>query len=86
MLGQLRATILLLQMDIKKIMAIHELIKRHQTGPPKALSARIGVSERTVYHYIRFMKTELNTPVKWSATKQSYVYETYGDLNFDWQH
>ena len=67
-------------------MAIHELIKRHQTGPPKALSARIGVSERTVYHYIRFMKTELNTPVKWSATKQSYVYETYGDLNFDWQH
>ena len=73
-------------MDIKKIMAIHELIKTHRTGKPEALAARIGVSERTVYHYIRFMKTELNTPIKWSATKQSYVYETNGDLNFDWQH
>jgi len=73
-------------MDIKKIMAIHDLIKTHRTGTPKALSARIGVSERTVYHYIRFMKVELNTPVKWSAIKQSYVYETNGDLNFDWQH
>ncbi len=73
-------------MDIKKIMAIHELIKTHRTGTPKILSLRIGVSERTIYHYIRFIKTELNAPIKWRAIKQSYVYETNGNLNFDWTH
>jgi hypothetical protein len=72
-------------MDIRKIIVIHELIRKQRTGKPKVLASRIGVSERTVYHYIRFIKTELKAPVKWYAMKETYVYESNGKLNFEWQ-
>jgi predicted DNA-binding transcriptional regulator YafY len=72
-------------MNIKKLIIIHELIRKQRTGKPKALASRLGVSERTIYHYISFMKTELRAPVKWYAMKESYVYESNGKLNFEWQ-
>jgi transcriptional antiterminator len=72
-------------MDIRKIITIHELIRKQRTGKPKVLASRIGVSERTVYHYISFIKTELKAPVKWDTMRESYVYETNGKLHFEWQ-
>ena len=45
-------------MNINKIITINELIRKQRTGKPKLLASRIGVSERTVYHYISFLKTE----------------------------
>jgi hypothetical protein len=72
-------------MDIRKIITIHELIRKQRTGKPSALASRIGISERTVYHYISFIKTELKAPVKWNAMKETYVYETNGKLHFEWQ-
>lgn len=72
-------------MDIKKIITIQELIRKQRTGKPKELASRIGVSERTVYHYISFIKTELKAPVKWDAMKETYVYDGNGKLNFEWQ-
>jgi hypothetical protein len=72
-------------MDIKKIITIQELIRKQRTGKPKALASRIGVSERTVYNYISFIKTELKAPVKWDAMKETYVFESNGKLNFEWQ-
>jgi hypothetical protein len=72
-------------MDIRKIITIHELIRKQRTGKPKVLATRIGVSERTVYNYISFIKTELKAPVKWDTMIESYVYESNGKLNFEWQ-
>ncbi len=72
-------------MDIRKIITINELIRKQRTGKPKALATRIGVSERTIYNYIRFIKNTLKAPVKWNAMKETYVYETNGKLNFEWQ-
>jgi predicted DNA-binding transcriptional regulator YafY len=72
-------------MDINKIITINELIRKQRTGKPKALASRIGVSERTVYNYISFIKTELKAPVKWDAMKETYVFESNGKLNFEWQ-
>jgi transcriptional antiterminator len=72
-------------MDIRKIITIHELIRKQRTGKPKVLASRIGISERTVYHYISFIKTELKAPVKWDTMRESYVYETNGKLHFEWQ-
>jgi len=72
-------------MDIKKIIVIHELIRKQRTGKPSTLASRIGVSERTIYHYISFIKSELKAPVKWDALKETYVYESNGKLNFEWQ-
>jgi hypothetical protein len=72
-------------MDIKKLITINDLIRKQRTGKPKELASRIGVSERTAYHYISFLKTELKAPVKWDAMKETYVYESNGKLNFEWQ-
>ena len=72
-------------MDIRKIVRIHKLIKAQATGSPKALALQLGVSERTVLYYIRFMREELSTPIKWNAYKKSYVYEEIGELVLEWQ-
>jgi hypothetical protein len=72
-------------MDIRKIITIHELIRKQRTGKPKVLASRIGVSERTTYNYISFIKTELKAPVKWDTMRESYVYESNGKLHFEWQ-
>jgi hypothetical protein len=72
-------------MDINKIITIYELIRKQRTGKPKVLASRIGVSERTVYHYISFIKTELKAPVKWDGMRDTYVFESNGKLNFEWQ-
>jgi transcriptional antiterminator len=72
-------------MDIKKIININELIRKQRTGKPSSLASRLGVSERTIYHYISYIKSELKAPVKWDALKETYVYESNGKLNFEWQ-
>lgn len=72
-------------MDIRKIIAVHELIKAQRAGDAKKLSSRLGVSERTVYTYIRFLKKELKAPIKYNALKQTYTFEDNGHLNFEWQ-
>ena len=72
-------------MDINKIITIYELIRKQRTGKPKVLASRLGVSERTVYHYISFIKTELKAPVKWDRMRDTYVFESTGKLNFEWQ-
>jgi hypothetical protein len=71
-------------MDINKIITINELIRKQRTGKPSVLASRIGVSERTVFHYIKFIKAELKAPVKWDAMRETYIYEANGKLNFEW--
>jgi len=75
--------ILALLMDIRVIKKLHELIKNERTGPPKELCIKLGISERTVYNYISFMRNELNAPIKFSGQKASYWYEANCELRFD---
>jgi hypothetical protein len=75
--------ILALVMDIRVIKKLHELIKTERTGPPKELCIKLGISERTVYNYISFMKSELNAPIKFSGQKASYFYAGNCELRFD---
>ena len=75
--------ILALDMDIRVIKKLHELITTERTGPPKELCIKLGISERTVYNYISFMKNELNEPIKYSADKGTYFYHGNCELRFD---
>ena len=75
--------ILALAMDIRVIKKLHELIKTERTGSPKELCIKLGISERTVYNYISFMKNELNAPIKYSADKATYSYNGNCELRFD---
>src|SRR5690554_5179662 len=61
-------------MDIRVIIRIDELIRRQRTGNPRDLAYHLSLSERIVYNYLSFMKTELNAPIKYNNHKQSYYY------------
>lgn len=61
-------------MDIRIIKKLHEYINSERTGSPKELSNKLGVSERTVYNYISYMKVEMNAPIVFDIQKGNYLY------------
>ena len=70
-------------MDIRLIIRLHKLLLIEQTGNPKELAFKLGISERSVYNYIGFMKTELNAPIAYEAQKASYYYERVCEFSFE---
>lgn len=73
-------------MDIKKIIEINEIIKSKRALSPKSIAVKLNLSERTVYAIVKFMKEELNAPIKYNRSKMRYGYEEEGYLNLKWQH
>lgn len=70
------------RLDIRIIIKIHELIEVELTGSPKDFAEKINVSERTVYNYLEYMKTELQAPIQYNASKKSYCYDGECGLRF----
>jgi len=70
-------------MEIRKIIRIHKLIVTETTGKPKELAKRLEVSERSIYNYIAFIKTELNAPVEYDTIRKSYYYKQACEFNLD---
>lgn len=69
-------------MDIRIIIRLHELIEYKRTGSPFDCASKLGVSERTVYNYIAFMKNEMLAPISYDMSKSSYCYNKKCNLNF----
>ncbi len=69
-------------MDIRIIIKIHELLKSNRAGNSKEIAFKLGISVRTVYNYLTFMKTELNAPIGYNHQIKRYCYERECDLNF----
>lgn len=69
-------------MNIKKIIRIHELILAKQTGSPRDLALKVGISERMLYHYIAFMREELKAPIVYDSQNTCYHYDGECGLNF----
>ena len=72
-------------MDIKKIIMVNELIASGRSGTPRYMADKLGISERMLYHIMKFMKDELHAPVKYDRNKMRYYYDQGGSLNFTWQ-
>jgi len=70
-------------MDIRIIKKLHEYIITERTGSPKELANKLEVSERTVYSYISYMKTEMNAPIIFDNQKGNYLYERECELSFE---
>lgn len=70
-------------MNIRIIKKLHEYIITERTGSPKELASKLGLSERTVYSYISFMKTEMNAPIIYDNQKGNYLYERACELSFE---
>jgi hypothetical protein len=72
-------------LDIRKIIGINNLIKSERTVTPKTLSTYSAISEQATHHYLKFMRNELNAPIKWDAKKKSYTYKNEGELKMAWE-
>jgi len=68
--------------DIRIIIKLHELIKAQRTGTPNELSNKLGLSVRTVFNYINFMKSELEAPISFNSQTKNYYYEKVCELRF----
>ncbi len=73
-------------MDIKKIIKINDLIASGRSGTPRNMAIQLGVSERMLYHIIKFMKDELDAPIKYNRDKLRYYYDGNGVLVVKWQN
>jgi len=69
-------------MDIRIIIKLHHLISSERTGSPVDCACKLGVSERTIYNYISYMKTDLMAPINYDNNKTSYCYTSKCNLEF----
>jgi len=69
-------------MNILIIKKIHSRISTASTGKPKELAYKLNVSERTIYNYIHFMRSELKAPIIYNRIKNTYLYYTNCNINF----
>jgi hypothetical protein len=69
--------------DIRIIIRLNKLIKNEQTGSPKELAIKLGITERSVYNYISFMKKEMKAPIVYNSQRLSYVYKDSCDFKFN---
>ncbi|WP_106793044.1 DNA-binding protein [Aquimarina sp. Aq78] len=58
---------------IKIIERMDQLIRLQATGSPEKFAQRLGISRTKLYRMINLMK-QLNAPIEYGATIQSYVY------------
>ena len=70
-------------MDIRIIKRLHDFVMTERTGTPKELALKLGLSERSVYNYISFMKNEMNAPITYDNQKGNYFYTRVCELNFE---
>ncbi len=58
---------------IELLERIDQMIRLQATGSPEELACRLGISKTKLYRIINLMK-ELNAPVEYNFTIQSFVY------------
>ena len=52
-----------------------QMIRLRATGCPSKFAQRLGVSERTIYNYLRILTDELGGRIRYSKSFCSYEYE-----------
>lgn len=69
---------------LEKLKRVDRLIRIKGTGSPKELAERIGVSERTAFQYIDWLK-KLGAPIKYNRIRESYVYTEDGGVKIGFE-
>ena len=72
-------TLLMKREIFQRLKRIDRLIQIKGTGTPSELAGKVGVSERSLYEYIRLMK-EFGAPVEYSRMRKSYFYKEEGQF------
>ena len=74
----------MLRYDLHRLESMDRLIRIKGTGTPQYFANKLGISERTLYEYLAYMK-ELGAPIEYCKQRQSYYYKEHGGFNFNFQ-
>jgi predicted DNA-binding transcriptional regulator YafY len=58
---------------------LDQFIRRKKTGSPPEFARKMGISERSLYEYLKVLK-ELGAPIRFSRLEHSYYYEVEGQF------
>ena len=64
---------------------LNALICRGNTGSPKELAEKLGLSERAWYKLRDELVHDLGVPLRYSPDRQTYYYEQPGELLFQFR-
>lgn len=74
----------MLRYDLHRLRSMDRLIRIKGTGTPQYFAKKLGISERTLYEYLSFMK-DLGAPIEYNKFRESYYYTSEGGFNFNFQ-
>jgi len=71
-------------MNIQKLKYFIYLIEKKRTGTPSEAAEKLGLSERTIYSYVKTLRDDLNAPIEFNSIRKTYEYNRSGRLHWDW--
>jgi len=69
---------------IQRINKLDYFIQRKGTGSPATLACKIGISERSLYDYLKLMK-DMGAPISYSRGCGSYYYKETGSFHITFE-
>ena len=64
---------------LHRLIRLDHLIAHKSTGTPADCANKIGISERSLYDYLRILK-DMGAPVKFSRDRRTYYYVSEGNF------
>lgn len=61
------------------LLRLDQYIHQKGTGSPPEFARKLGISERSLYEYLKVLK-DLGAPIKWSRQERSYYYTAEGQF------
>jgi predicted DNA-binding transcriptional regulator YafY len=61
------------------LLRLDSFIRSKGTGSPPEFAQKMGVSERSLYEYLKVLK-DLGAPIRFSRQERSYYYENGGQF------
>jgi hypothetical protein len=74
------------KMNVIKLKEFIDLIQLGDTGSPKCVAKKIGVSERLIYYYLSVLKKEFKAPVVFCRKRKTYYFTEKGILDLNWNN
>jgi predicted DNA-binding transcriptional regulator YafY len=65
---------------LQRLIRLDHLIQYKSTGTPADCAQKIGISERSLYDYLKILK-EMGAPVRFSRGRRTYYYSEGGHFH-----
>jgi DNA-binding transcriptional LysR family regulator len=71
-------------MKIQTVKYFIHLVEKGRTGTPSECARKLMVTERTIYFYVKRLKSDLEAPIVYNKFRNSYEFSRPGRLNWEW--